>query len=922
MPLFGLNNKYKPVLFTVILAMIGGFVNLLPFWFLDSSEFLFGQLFVLSCLVLFGWKYAILAACITGSFIFYRWGHSWPSAVFLLEILWLQFLCVRPQKPFFIRGIGFWFIVGLPLLFVFGFYVLNLPLLVIFTALAKYFINATLYLAVIDLLSFFLVRALWRAQPLYAILNYTISLLVVLVVLITSIVLTNNHYSRIEFEVQAQLDETSETINQQIEDYLQSYVRAISMTAKGIAHGIDKSFALERLVSMHSGLRTAIVSDEQAYVSHYYPQALKESLIGDMPSIAERDYFIQAPFYPDGYVSHIFKGRGLGDNPIVGISAPIFIDEQFKGIVEASLIFESLEQFIPKLLSQRGELIVLDARHQVVYSSLKSDFNTLDMIPKEVFDDWLSNEQQLFTTQHGQVFYRQAFKSKALNWTVVTMLERKYVNLAAAAAWGQSLLLAIFIIVLSSIFVSQLTRMLVKPIAALSDDIHRFEPDKLIEDSFHSETSCLEVIALQQQFNQLAFKLTMNFSKLQMASGENEALNRQLTDFNAKLEQQVDEKTQELIAAVAAANNASKAKSQFLANMSHEIRTPLNGIIGLTGLLKEQLENDDESARQLAIIQTSARNLLLILNDILDYSKIEAGALSLDLHPTDSFRMFDSLAAVFRQTGLKNGVSFEYQIDAKLPEYVLIDSLRATQVVNNLLSNAGKFTEQGTVSLIVKFNNEHIEVQVIDTGIGISNAQQELLFQEFTQADVSTTRKYGGTGLGLTITKRLVEAMAGTLSLESKVGKGSTFTIVLPATPTSADKSTTTLNVVPDLSGIDVLLVEDNMVNQIVASKILGKTGCNLSKAGDGLDALSHLEKHPTTLVLMDCQMPNMDGFECTHQIKHAPNKYGTPYIIAITANAYNEDRLKCLQFGMDDFVAKPIDEQLLFKAISHWHNS
>ena len=284
--------------------------------------------------------------------------------------------------------------------------------------------------------------------------------------------------------------------------------------------------------------------------------------------------------------------------------------------------------------------------------------------------------------------------------------------------------------------------------------------------------------------------------------------------------------------------------------------------------------------------------------------------------------MFDSLAAVFRQTGIKNGVSFEYQIDAKLPEYVLIDSLRATQVVNNLLSNAGKFTEQGTVSLIVKFNNEHIEVQVIDTGIGISNAQQELLFQEFTQADVSTTRKYGGTGLGLTITKRLVEAMAGTLSLESKVGKGSTFTIVLPATPTTADKSTATLNVVPDLSGIDVLLVEDNMVNQIVASKILGKTGCNLSKASDGLDALSHLEKYPTTLVLMDCQMPNMDGFECTHQIKHAPNKYGTPYIIAITANAYNEDRLKCLQFGMDDFVAKPIDEQLLFKAISHWHNS
>ncbi|MBQ4852284.1 ATP-binding protein [Pseudoalteromonas sp. MMG012] len=920
MPLLALNNKYKPIILTLALATIGGFVNLLPIWFLDSSEFLFGQLFVLSCLVLFGWQYAVLAIAITGSFIFYRWGHSWPSVVFLLEILWLQLFCVRPKKPFFTRGLSFWFVIGLPLLFIFGFYVLQLPLLVIFTALAKYFINATLYLAVIDLLSFFLIRALWRAQPLYSILNYTISLLVVLVVLITSIILTNNHYSRIEFEVQAQLGEASETINKQVEDYLQSYTRAISMTARGIAHGIDKDFALERLISMHSGLRTAIVSDEKAFVSHYYPAALKESLVGDIPSIADRDYFIQAPFHPDGYISYIFRGRGFGDDPIVAISAPIFEGEEFKGVVEGSLIFESLEQFIPKLLSQKGELIVLDGRHQVVYSSLKSDFNTLDLVPKDVLNGWLSKDQQLFTTKHGQVFYRQAFKSKALSWTVVTMLERKHVNLAAAAAWGQSLLLAVFIIVLSSVFVSQLTRMLVKPIAALSDDIHKFEPDKLIEDSSQSDTSCLEVIALQQQFNQLAFKLTMNFSKLQMASGENEALNKRLTDFNSKLEQQVDEKTQELIAAVAAANNASKAKSQFLANMSHEIRTPLNGIIGLTGLLKEQLEEDEESAHQLEIIQTSARNLLLILNDILDYSKIEAGALSLDLHATDPFRMFDSLAAVFRQTGLKSGVTFEYSIDAKLPEYILIDSLRATQVINNLLSNAGKFTEQGSVTLKVEFIEDHIEVCVSDTGIGISDAQQEILFQEFTQADVSTTRKYGGTGLGLTITKRLVEAMAGSLSLESKVGKGSRFKVRLPATATNSDIATHAFKKIPDLAGVEVLLVEDNMVNQIVASKILSKTNCTLHKAVDGIEALKHLEHHATALVLMDCQMPNMDGFDCTHHIKHAPDKYGTPYIIAITANAYNEDRLKCLQYGMDDFVAKPIDEELLFKAIAHWY--
>ncbi|WP_234401337.1 hybrid sensor histidine kinase/response regulator [Pseudoalteromonas sp. T1lg23B] len=902
---------------TVLLGIAGGLANLLPFFFLDSSEFLFGQLFVLLTLVLFGWRYALLCAAIGAGFIFYRWGHSWPSVVFVLEIIWLQILCVKKGKPFFMRGLGFWLVIGLPILLIFGYYLLSLPNLVIVTALAKYFINAALYLAIVDLLGFFFIRHLWRAQPLNAILNYTISLLIVLVVLITSIVLTNNSYTRIEYEVKEQLQGAAKNISVQLNDYLQGYRRAVVGVAKNIELGLDERVALRTLVELQPDLRTAISTDAKGMIDAFYPNVFKNNRMEEALSVVDRDYFVQAPFYPNGYISPMLEGRGFGRDLIIAISAPIFNDGQFNGIVEASLIFESFSRFRPNILVNSGELIILDNTNQIVYSSLPSSYQALDSLPSEVLDAWQDDGNATYTNPQGKVLYRYVSKIEGLNWTVVTLLEGHHVRIAAASAWGKSLLLALVIIVLSSIFVSQLSRYLVKPIAALSEDINHFEPSSILRNSAGEQASCLEVITLQQHFNQLAFKLTMNFSKLQLANSENEELNKKLTNFNRELEQQVNEKTEELLAAVAAANNANKAKSRFLANMSHEIRTPMNGIIGLTGLLVEQKKGDEETLKQLEIVHTSAQNLLLILNDILDYSKIEAGALALDLHATDVFKLFDTIAMLFEQVGLKKQVTFEYQLSSKLPPCLLIDSLRVNQIVNNLLNNAGKFTEQGVVSLLVDYEDNQLIVRVKDTGIGISRNQQKLLFNEFTQLDVSTTRRYGGTGLGLTISKRLSELMAGELAVESVKGEGSCFTLKIPAPvaelSTQADLSTST----PDLSNTSVLIVEDNLVNQIVVAKALQDTRCILHKTMDGVEALAFLKEHSVDIVLMDCQMPNMDGYECTKHIRKEPNVYGKPYIIAITANAYKEDRLKCLQVGMNNFVAKPIEKGVLYKALA-----
>ncbi|AZZ95845.1 ATP-binding protein [Pseudoalteromonas sp. R3] len=917
--MFGKIKALPKVAIAVLLGLLGGFANLLPLWFLDSSEFLLGQLFVILALMSLGWRYALLCVAIGAAFIFYRWGHCWPSMVFLLEIAWLQVFCVRPNKPLFMRGLAFWVLFGVPLLFLFGKFALDLNLLVILTALAKYFINAAICLVIVDLLSLFLFKQLWQAKPLYRILNYMISHLIILVVLVTTIMLTNSHYERIEYEVSAQLSDVANTTAKRIDSFLGNHRRALADAAYNIERGLDKQQTLTRLVESYPNIRTAITADQSGLVTHFYPDTLRTSLAGEMPAVSDRQYFIQAPYYPDGFVSGIFRGRGFGDDSIVAISAPVYHQEEFVGIVEGSVFFHTFEQFIPRVLSHMGHLMILDSNNKVVFSSLKSDFNTQDEINDATLNILTNDNQNLYIGKTEEVFYRRSVRSEQFGWQVISLIERKYVNMAVASAWGQSFFLALFIIALSSVLVSKLTRMLINPMHDLSNRLNSFDPASSNDDlTPKEEATFLEVITLQQQFTQLAFKLSMSFKKLQKANQENQSLNAQLTNFNAQLETQVQEKTEELIDALDRANKASSAKSLFLANMSHEIRTPLNGIIGMTADMQRNT-HDQSTAESLQIIYQSAHNLLLILNDILDYSKIEAGALQLDKQDIAFHKVLHALTTSFCKTGVKQGVSFSYDVDVSVPEYLLLDELRVTQVINNLLSNAGKFTEQGSIKLVARYVDDALHISIRDTGVGIAKEKQKLLFGEFIQADVSTTRKYGGTGLGLTICKRLVEAMGGSIELESASGQGSTFSVIIPAEPGEAQHQEKQQVNAPNLRGVNVLLVEDNPINQIVAAKLMEHTGCSLTKANDGLDALALLKGSNIPLVLMDCQMPNMDGFDCTRRVRQNPDLYGSPYIIAITANAFNEDRVKCLQVGMDDFVSKPIEPDALYQCLHRW---
>ena len=378
------------------------------------------------------------------------------------------------------------------------------------------------------------------------------------------------------------------------------------------------------------------------------------------------------------------------------------------------------------------------------------------------------------------------------------------------------------------------------------------------------------------------------------------------------------------------AEEASRAKSEFLANMSHEIRTPMNGIIGTTSLMTGT-ELSKKQQEYVATIRNSSESLLQLINDILDFSKIEAGKLDFEILPFDLEILMEEVRSVM-SVHVKEGVEFQIVWPKDTPRYVQGDSGRIRQVLFNLVSNAIKFTEKGHVRISVdatgeKDGKQEFRVAVKDSGIGIPADKLDYIFDKFSQAEESTTRKFGGTGLGLAICSKLVEKMDGTIGVDSVFGDGATFWFTMSLALSTAEEAGENASSdeidVKNLrfDNAKILLVEDNTVNQIIATEMLKQFGCQITPAANGKEAVERYSNQEFDLILMDCQMPEMDGFEATGVIRKRENEKNLPAtpIIALTANAMKGDRDKCFAAGMDDYVSKPVKKETLAAAILKW---
>ena len=726
-----------------------------------------------------------------------------------------------------------------------------------------------------------------------------------------------------EQQIHSYMKQRVKVLEFQLSNFMRHHQNAIISTAQVLSNSVSENNLegtaaanLQIVASHNPEFLTFLVANESGDITHAYPPSmLEKARKNGLPNVSYRPYFYEVMQSGAPFLSNVFQGRGFGNDPIVALSAPILDSNGVpRGIVEGSLSLKSFNA-IDDLSLGGFSMLIEDQKGEVIYASDALAMQPLTKAPFYSCEPKCGVEVNGKT--QGKTWLRFTENLSFANWKVSYYFDKRLLQALMSSYLLKDLLLLLALSAFGTFTGYVVAKMVGAPIRRLIRYIADFEPNqkngnKAPQRALHIQ----ELSSLSDEFTSLETRLLGAFDELKKAREIEQELNKELNVLNQSLEQRIEEKTEHLALALKEAEAANVAKTQFLANMSHEIRTPMNGIIGSCDLMLDNALPEHIAARA-KTISRSATNLLIILDSILDWSKIESGKMPCDIQRCDIRELLQASCELYRYTAQIKGYDIALNISNNVPEILNIDAGKIAQVVNNLLSNATKFTNDGEVSVNVSYAHQGLKVSVIDTGIGIASDKLHLIFEKFEQADASTTRHFGGTGLGLAISKGLIELLGGELYVESELGKGTTFTFHIPATVSQGDIPERRSALLSLPRNIRVLLAEDNDINADIVMEMLKSENIKCLRTKNGQDAVNAEKKHDFDVVLMDCQMPIMDGHTASSLIRKEGRNKDDIKIIALTANAFIEDKNACLAAGMNAHLSKPIRKQVLFDCIA-----